>query len=267
MQRTWRTELHGVVRPADGAVGEGTVPLLLCNGIGAPQSTWRPFVEALDRRLTTIRFDVPGVGASPATRLPLPYPVLADMAVRLVSSLGHDRFDVLGISWGGGLAQQIAVQHPKRCRRVVLAATATGSLMVPGSPRVLRHMISPARYRNADYARKIAGVVYGGEVRRDPSLAASLLTRDDRPPSRRGYVNQLLASAGWTSLPWLWKLRQQTLLLAGTDDPIVPLVNARLMRRLLPHARLHIYDDGHLALLTAPDSLAPVVSAFLLDQA
>ncbi|MCW2779364.1 MAG: poly(3-hydroxyalkanoate) depolymerase [Frankiales bacterium] len=260
--RALGVDVHGVVREGTG----GGVPLLLCNGIGAHHSTWRPFVEALDARLTTIRFDAPGVGASSTSRLPLPYQAIAEIAVRLVRELDRTgQFDLLGISWGGALAQQIAFQHPRACRRLVLAATGTGSLMVPGSPRVLRHMVAPGRYRDPEYARRVAGTLYGGAVRRDPAAAAGLLTGEDRPPSRRGYLHQLLAGAGWTSLPWLPLIRQRTLVLAGTDDPIVPVVNARVMTRLLPHARLHTYDDGHLALITSATTLAPVVSQFLLE--
>ena len=68
---------------------------------------------------------------------------------------------------------------------------------------------------------------------------------------------------GWSSLPALPFLRQPTLILAGSDDPIIPLVNARLMRCLLPDARLHVYDDGHLGLVTSADELGPLVSEFL----
>jgi pimeloyl-ACP methyl ester carboxylesterase len=84
--------------------------------------------------------------------------------------------------------------------------------------------------------------------------------------SRTGYVFQLLAGAGWTSLPALPLIRQPTLVMSGNDDPIIPLANARLMRRLLPHATLHIFDDGHLGLVTDADELGPLVSRFLRSQ-
>lgn len=255
-----RTELRVVVRPGTA----GGPPLLLCNGIGAQQEVLKPFVDALDPRITAVRFDVPGVGASPLKRLPRSYGALALLATRLMSQLGHDSFDVLGISWGGGLAQQIAFQHPRRCRRLVLCATATGWLMVPGAPTVLRHMVTPARYRDRTYVRDVAGTIYGGQMRTQPDLARTLLVEGDRPPSHRAYAYQLMAAAGWTSLPFLPLIRQQTLVLHGTDDPIVPLVNARLMTRLLPHAQLYTYDDGHLGLVTRAAELAPVVSNFLL---
>jgi poly(3-hydroxyalkanoate) depolymerase len=181
-----------------------------------------------------------------------------------MTELGYGRFDVLGISWGGGLAQQLAVQYPRRCRRLVLVATSTGSLMIPARPRVLLHLSSPRRHGDPEYAARIAGDIYGGALRRRPELAAPVTRAHAAPVSRRGYLYQLLASAGWTSLPWLPFVRQPTLILAGDDDPIIPLSNARLMAALLPGARLHVYPDGHLGLLTRAAELAPVVSDFLL---
>ncbi len=74
---------------------------------------------------------------------------------------------------------------------------------------------------------------------------------------------QLLAGVGWSSLPGLPFIRQPTLILAGDDDPIIPLVNARIMQRLIPHARLHVYADGHLGLVTSADDLAPRIAGFL----
>ena len=58
-------------------------------------------------------------------------------------------------------------------------------------------------------------------------------------------------------------IRQPTLVLAGNDDPIIPLVNARIMHTLLPKATLYIYDDGHLGLLTSAAELGPLISRFL----
>jgi poly(3-hydroxyalkanoate) depolymerase len=183
----------------------------------------------------------------------------------MLGELGYDHFDAFGISWGGGLAQQLALQYPRRCRRLVLAATSTGSLMIPASPRVLRHLSSPRRHRDPAHAARIAGTIYGGALRDHPELAEPITLATPRPVSRRGYLYQLTASAGWTSLPVLRLIRQPTLILAGDDDPIIPLANARLMAALLPDARLHVYPDGHLGLLTRATELAPVVSDFLLS--
>src|SRR5262249_23550105 len=81
-----------------------------------------------------------------------------------------------------------------------------------------------------------------------------------------GYLFQLLAMTGWTSLPWLWSLRQPTLVLMGRDDPLVPPVNGRILARLIPNARLQMIDDGHLFMVTRPIETAMAIEAFLSDR-
>ncbi len=68
---------------------------------------------------------------------------------------------------------------------------------------------------------------------------------------------------GWTSIFWLPKLRQQTLILHGDDDPLVPLINAKIMHRLIPHSKLYIFHDGHLGLGTSAQELVQIVEEFL----
>jgi poly(3-hydroxyalkanoate) depolymerase len=248
------------------AVREGTPgwpPLLLCNGIGASLELFQPFVDALDPRRTVIRFDMPGIGGSPAAIIPYHLATSPPLLLGLLDRLGYQQADVLGISWGGGLAQQFALSRPDRVRRLVLVATGPGALMVPGGPRILVRLLSPRRYRDPGHAARIAGDLYGGSAREDPALARDLLHATTRPGPGRGYFYQLLSSVGWTSLPRLPWLRPPTLILAGDDDPIIPLVNARIMSRLIPRSELHIYHGGHLELAARPERIAPVVEAFL----
>lgn len=248
------------------SVRQGTArgtPLVLCNGIGASLDLLQPFVDRLDPRIEVVRFDVPGVGGSPLPKVPYNFAALACFVGRLLNKLGYRRFDVLGISWGGGLAQQLALQFPRRCRRAVLVSTGTGMLMVPARPAVLSKMLTPRRYRDPGYARAIAPELYGGRMRRTPAEVWHVVYEPERLGPRAGYYLQLLAGMGWSSLPALPFIRQPTLLLAGSDDPLIPLVNAKLMDLLLPRSLLHVYDDGHLGLITSAEELAPVVSRFL----
>ena len=80
--------------------------------------------------------------------------------------------------------------------------------------------------------------------------------------SRVGYLHQLLAGAVWTSIFALPLIRQQTLVIAALDDPIVPLVNARIMDRLLPHSTLHPHAGGHVDLMANAAELGPVIEMF-----
>lgn len=242
----------------------GRVPLLLCNGIGSSMEVLDPLVAELSTNRPVIRFDVPGVGYSRGSRLPFLYHGLAIATRRLLIHLGYrGQADVFGFSWGGGLAQQIAFQQPRRCRRVVLAATGTGMHMVPARPRTLLRMLSPRRHRDPEYARGIAGDIYGGTARHDPDGAVRALHRADRTTTTRAYLHQLAALGCWTSLPWLPMIRQPTLVLAGDDDPIIPSINGSIMSHLLPRGELHRYEGGHLAVLTESARLAPVIEEFL----
>jgi poly(3-hydroxyalkanoate) depolymerase len=252
-------QLRVAVRPGDGT----RTPLVLANGIGASLELLDPFVDALDPSLEVVRFDVPGVGGSPLPRIPYRLPRLARLLGRLLDRLGYGVVDLLGISWGGGLAQQFALTRRSRCRRLVLVATGPGTLMVPARPRVLARMATPRRYLDPGYAERVAADLYGGTIRADPGRARALLHGRSRVGPRRGYLYQLAAGVGWSSLPLLPLIRQPTLLLAGDDDPIVPQVNARIMGRLLPDAELWVYHGGHLGLLTEAAELAPVVDRFL----
>ncbi len=65
-------------------------------------------------------------------------------------------------------------------------------------------------------------------------------------------------------MPWLWSLRQPTLILSGDDDPLVPLVNAKILYNLIPQAQLYVYNGGHLGLMTHAEELAGVIECFLL---
>src|SRR5277367_1495213 len=150
------------------------VPLVLCNGIGASLEVLDPLVEQLDPDSTVVRFDVPGAGGSPTSILPYGFPYLAWVLGRVLSELGIGVVDVLGLSWGGALAQQFAFQNPRRCRRLILVSTGVGIGMVPGRPAVLAKLLTPRRFLDHDYAAKIAGELYGGSARTDASIVKRL---------------------------------------------------------------------------------------------
>ncbi len=263
-------ELRVAVRPGRPGRRRGKTsqrpPLLLINGIGASLELLEPFVRELDPALEVIRFDPPGVGGSGPAPGPYRFTGLCTLIARLLTELGHDRVDVLGISWGGAVAQHFAAFQRGRTRRLVLVATATGSLMVPARPSVLAHMVTPRRYLDPAYLQRVAGRLYGGSARTNPGQVATAMNDGNRVGPSRGYLYQLTAGAGWTSLPFLPLLRQPTLIVAGDDDPIIPLANARLMHRLIPNSRLHVYHGGHLGLVTEAAQLAPVVDAFLAKE-
>jgi poly(3-hydroxyalkanoate) depolymerase len=250
--------LRKAIRSGDGI----RTPLLLMNGIGINLEVLQPFIDALDPAIEVIRFDVPGTGGSPARTIPYRFSALARLVAQMLNQLGYQQVDVLGVSWGGGLAQQFAYQYPERCRRLILVSTGTGALVVPGNPSALVKIATPRRYKDPALMAQIAGEIYGGKVRKQPELARKF-AETASAGSRLGYLYQLLGPAGWTSVPWLHRIRQPTLILHGDEDPLVPPVNAKIMHRLIPHSKLYIFHDGHLGLGTSAQELAQVVDQFL----
>jgi poly(3-hydroxyalkanoate) depolymerase len=249
--------------PARSPAPARRVPLLLINGIGASLELLDPFVREIDPAVEVIRFDPPGVGGSAPPSGPYRFTGLCGLIASLLTQLGHDQVDVLGISWGGAVAQHFAAFQRARCRRLVLVSTATGSLMVPARPSVLAHMVTPRRYLDRGYLKQVAGSIYGGSAREYPEMVAAAMHDGNRVGPSRGYLYQLTAGAGWTSVPFLPLLRQRTLIVSGDDDPLIPLANARLMKLLIPKSQLHVFHGGHLGLVTEAAELAPLVDAFL----
>jgi poly(3-hydroxyalkanoate) depolymerase len=233
-------------------------PLLFFNGIGANIELMSPLADWLPDR-DIITFDMPGVGGSPSPRFPYRPWTMALRTARLLDKLGYDGavVDVMGVSWGGGMAQQFAFQHPRRVGKLILAATAAGLLMAPGDPKVLAKIANPRRYIDPDYLRDNFETLYG-----ESTGAAGHVSRL-RPPSRRGYLYQLGAMVGWTSAFFLPFLKQKTLVLMGKDDRIVPLLNGRILAGLIPHARLEVVPGGHLFLVSRPQTTIPLIDAFL----
>ena len=163
------------------------------------------------------------------------------------------------------LAQILAICHGSVVRRLVLASTSVGIGSVLGRPSALWILATPRRYYSQSYFDKVAPTLYGGRIKSEPGVYHQQASaRLARPPSLRGYFGQVFAIATTSSLPFAWRIKSPTLVITGTDDPLVPAINSRMLHRLLPNATLHIVEGGgHLFLLDSVDQVAPVIESFL----
>lgn len=232
----------------------------MCGGIGVSLESFDLLVDTIDPAIEIIRFDVPGVGGSPVSTLPFGLPQLAWMLAQMLDDMGYGQVDVLGFSWGGALAQHFAVQHRNRCRRLVLISTSTGIMSIPGRPRMLARLVRPASFGNP---RDAAAMLYGGEDGAHVDDVRRLLRHTHVTGLSIGYLYQLAAVACWTSLPFLWLIRQPVLVIGGDDDPIVPVVNARILAGLIPNATLHVFEGGHIEPLASPTDFGTMITKFL----
>jgi pimeloyl-ACP methyl ester carboxylesterase len=240
-------------------------PVLLVNGIGAHMDMWGPLERSLpDMRL--IAFDAPGTGRSATSYVPLSLDLLTELTERLLDRLGYDRVDVLGYSFGGLVAQFLARRAPGRVRRLVLAATTPGWGGVPGSMWTLGQMSTPLRYYWRPYYETVIGDLMGGRARDDREFVRHHGdARQLSPPTPLGFLWQVMALIGNPgTLGWLHELTCDTLVVAGDDDPVMPLANALLLARHIPRARLFVAaGEGHLLLMDGMSRVLPAIHSFL----
>lgn len=239
----------------------GQRPLLFFNGIGANLELTLGLGDMFpDREIIT--FDVPGVGLSPVTSWPYRPWMLARWTRKLLDLQGIEDVDVMGVSWGGAMAQQFAFQYRRRVGKLILCATTAGMTMIPGHPRALSKMADTRRYSDPDFMRKSFEPLYGEAVDGEAGNHIDNLL----PPDPKGYIYQLLAFLGWSSLPFIRLLSMPTLVLMGDQDTIVPVANGHILRVALPDARLHVIEGGgHLFLVTRASETAGLIRGFLSE--
>ena len=221
-----------VARWREGAPG---TPLLFLNGIGADIAAAAPLLAQVDgREVWTL--DMPGVGGSPDALLPYGAPTIAAVVMEIADRLGHKVIDVAGFSWGGALAQQVAIQFPGHVRRLVLMAT-TPTVSAPG---------------------------IGWAALLDDDMLASGLKLPTATPL--GLAYQSLAMAGWTSAAMLPQLNDTpVLILMGERDGVVPACHGQAIADLIDGAVLEVVPGSHLFPFTHAAAISARISAFL-DQ-
>lgn len=252
------------LRTAVWRAGGTRRPILFFNGIGANLELVAPLGEMMSPRSDVIVFDMPGIGGSPAARVPYRPSTVVKWSNQILDELGYLDVDVMGISWGGGAAQQFALDNPERVRSLVLLATSAGMVMVPGNWSALSKMANPRRYVDTDYMFRNFETLYGD------AADNSAVQHKNRiiPPSKTGYMYQLMAMAGWTSIHRLPFLKQPTLVMSGDRDHIVPLANSRILKTAIPRADLNIVKGGgHLFAVSRAHQVVPIISRYLDDHA
>lgn len=237
-------------------------PLLFFNGIGANLELALGLGDMMPGR-EILTFDMPGVGGSDPALLPyLPWQ-MARVARLLCDRRGWSELDVMGVSWGGAMAQQFAFQYRKRVQRLILCATTAGITMVPGNPEAMVKMRDPRRYNDPAYMRENFSTLYGDDDQEGANSHAMKL----KAPHPRGYMYQLLAMVGWSSLPFIRFLKMPTLILMGDRDRIVPLANGHILNICLPNSTLNVIEGGgHLFLVTKSAETLPLINGFLEEQ-
>lgn len=245
-------------RPAAG------IPLFLINGLGASVEAWEPLTRLLSGR-DIIGIDHPGMGLSSPPNHIMPMTELAEFYKNALDVLEVGRADVLGFSFGGTIAQQLAKDFPEYVNSLILAGTALGLGGFPADPITILTAANPLRHQIPLAREMAAPIIYRGRAGRHPQLFEDELAGwEAHRATLLGVSCQVVAMMGWSSLPFLASLKVPTLVLCGDEDPMAKVSNSKQIAALIPGAELKIYEGhGHLFLFDAPAEPVVDINEFL----
>ncbi|MFK4088319.1 alpha/beta fold hydrolase [Kribbella sp. NPDC020789] len=253
------------MRTAKGIWWESTgagAPVLLINGLGTPSTAWFRVLPAL-RDYRVITFDNRGVGRTGHRSEPFDIATMASDAVDVLDAAGVSRAHVLGLSLGGLVAQELALDHPGRVDSLMLVSTHPG---IPHLTVVASAVATMAALPPAERTRTLAPILYAGktpaaEIARDEEAAGAILTTPE------GIRSQLLAATPWDRYADLHQLDVPVLILHGRDDLLVPLSAGEKLAAAIPHSELVVVETAGHRVFTDQTATAMEAITSFLDRA
>ena len=246
--------------------GQGA-PLLLIMGLGYTSVMWYRTRPALAPRYRTLAFDNRGVGRSDVPPGPYSIAAMASDAAAVLDAAAVARAHVFGVSMGGMIAQEFALQYPERTCSLILGCTASGGpSAVHAESKVIDVLL--ARGMTLEQAREaILPYIYDAATPRE-KIDDDVNQRREWLPSVEGYMAQVMAILAWESYSRLAQIKAPTLVIHGKSDALVPPGNGELIAGRIPGAKLVLLEHAsHLFLTDQTDESNRAILEFLSLQA
>jgi pimeloyl-ACP methyl ester carboxylesterase len=245
----------------------GAEPVVLVMGLGWDMTGWQLLMPHL-RNYRVLRLDNRGTGRSDKPDRPYSIRQMALDVVRCMNAAGMESAHVYGASLGSMIAQELAISYPARVRSLVLGCPSPGAIAFPGSPGILRVILSRDDVSPEESYWRATPYLYGRALTERPEAIEEVMQR--RIASRAdpvGVRRQLEAVLRWSSLRRLRNVRSPTLVIHGARDRLIPANNGRLIARLIPGARLHIIKGaGHVYGTDAPEEHLQLLLGWLEER-
>jgi len=242
-------------------------PIVLVMGLGMDMSGWDDMLPYLDE-FRVLRIDNRGAGLSDAPDRPYSIAGMARDVIAAMDAVEMETAHVYGASLGSMIAQEVALSHRERVRTLILGCPSPGVLSVPGSPAMLRLLLTRTRYSREQAFAKAAPFLFHSALKDPEALKRALLQRTSAPFQPVGFKRQMEAVLRWSSLRRLPSLRVPTLVIHGDHDRLIPTINGRIIARMIRGAKLHIVKGaGHVYSVDAPGEAAREVVGFLRQYA
>ena len=247
--------------------GQGE-PILLIMGLAYASQMWYRTRPLLASRYRTLALDNRGIGQSDVPPGPYPIALMASDAKAVMDAAGIESAHVFGVSMGGMIAQEFALQYPKRVLSLILGCTAAGGpAAVRAEPEAIQTLMRREKMSPEQAAEAAVPFIY------DPTTARARIDEDlaiRRPwfPSPEGYAAQLQGILGWESYSRTNQIVAPTLVIHGESDRLIPPGNANLIAERIPGAKLAMIPHAsHLFLTDQTEVSHRAILQFLNEQA
>jgi 3-oxoadipate enol-lactonase len=243
-------------------------PLLLIMGLGANHLGWAAQVPVYAREFKVIVFDNRGTGQSSFPEgVDCTIPLMADDATALLDFLGVDSAHVYGISMGGMIAQEMALRHPEKVRSLILGATSPGgSHAVPPDAQGIAPLIEQGSAGGGAFNPALLDLLFSPAylAEHGSELVEKFGGLANYPPtSPEAFAAQLRAAARHDTYDRLPDIAAPTLVLHGTDDPVLPVANGRILAERIPGAQLVLFEGARHAYMEKQAEADAAVLDFL----
>jgi 3-oxoadipate enol-lactonase len=238
-------------------------PALLIMGLGYTSEMWHRTRPVMEQHYRTIVFDNRGVGKSDVPAGAYPIAQMAADATAVLDAAGIERARVFGISMGGMIAQEFALQYPDRVEKLILGCTACGGKeSVPAAKAVRDILMARANMTPEEGVEAMVPHIYDSSTPR-ARIDEDLAIRMKGYPTSEGYLGQIQGILAWSCFDRLGTIRAKTLVIHGESDGLVPPENGRIIARAIPGAELVMLEHAsHLFTTDQPEKSHAAILEF-----
>jgi len=238
-------------------------PILLIMGLGYPSYLWHRTRPVLKERYRTIALDNRGSGQSDAPAGPYTIAMMASDAAAALDAAGVERAHVFGLSMGGMIAQEFALQYPGRVRSLILGCTAPGGPNAMRAEKRVSELLMSRDMSPEDHARAMRPYVYDSSTPLD-RIEEDLAIRRQWFPKPDAYAAQLQGIFAWEAYSRLQKITVPTLVIHGETDQLVPAGNGELIAARITGAQLvKLPHASHIFITDQPEASLKAIMGFL----
>lgn len=220
--------------------GEG-FPLVMIMGLTANMDWWDPeFIDALSKKYHVVLFDNRGAGRTQAPPGQFSIKQFADDTAGLMDALGIELAHILGVSMGGMIAQELALNYPEKVKKLVLCVTFCGGEKTVYASREVLEKLTDLSGSLEERVKRFSTLLFPEEwLLQHPEYLDDFMKRYMiAPTSDQNAARQFMATTTFNTYERLPQIKCPTLVACGSEDVLIPPENSRIIAERIPGSRL-----------------------------